>query len=152
MSYLALRCVHTIMRHTMQAQLQKHAKRAISEYCVLEVEAPSITHMVSNLKTFARAGERGEGNGNVVITFDVNGFGETITAPHIRRPPVVLETWRKLVKSVFQARTDDPEPAALPPGDIFVVVDGGRLNNTVFAKPFGVGPGVKRDRSNIMNG
>ena len=132
--------------------MQTHAKRIISQYCVLEVEAPSQTQMVTRLKEHSLARVKGgEGSGNVLIVFDVNSFGETITAPHIRRPPVVQEVWRKLVKSVLHVRSSSPGDVDvvdnLPTGDVFVVVDGGRVNNAMFAKTFGIGPGQKKKKT-----
>ena len=88
-----------------------------------------------------------EAGGNSMIIFDVNGFGETITAPHIRRPPITQEVLRKLFKSLNMARHDNAEPAVVPEGEVHIILDGGRKNNSVFSQIFNAGLGVKRAKT-----
>lgn len=87
-----------------------------------------------------------ETTGNVLVCFDVNGFGETITAPHIRRPPINQDVFLKILRAVNMARHGTPDVGNMPPGEIFCVLDGGRVNNAMFAKVFGVGPGMKKQK------
>eukprot|EP00975_Prorocentrum_lima_P065597 12904344-Prorocentrum_lima.AAC.1 len=55
-----------------------------------------------------------------------------MTAPHIRRPPITFEVLRKLYSSLNLARHRDAQPAVVPEGEVHVVLDGGRKNNSVF--------------------
>ena len=84
--------------------------------------------------------------GNVLIIFDVNGYGETVTAPHIRRPQLSTDVLRKLLRSLNLARHGVADPPMVPEGEIHLVVNGGRQNNAVFSKMYGVGPGVRGRR------
>ena len=126
-----------------------HAKRVLASFLVLEVEGNrSQTQLAEDLGKHALVKVKGdEAGGNVMIIFDVNGFGETMTAPHIRRPPIVQEVLKKIYKSLNLARNGEAESAAIPEGEVHVLLDGGRKNNSVFAKIFGAGPGIKRAKS-----
>ena len=105
----------------------------------------SVKLCVSMPPVWAPQVEGSETTGNVLVCFDVNGFGETITAPHIRRPPINLEVFQKLWRALCTARHGTPD-VVLPPGEIFCVLDGGRVNNSMFSKTFGVGPGMKKQK------
>ena len=79
-----------------------------------------------------------------MIIFDVNGFGETITAPRVRRPPITHEVLLKLNKSLNLARNGDAEPAIVPEGEVRVLLDSGWKNNSVFSNIFGAGLGMTK--------
>ena len=130
----------------VEDQRAAHAKRILASFLVLEVEGTrSQTALAGDLAKHALVKVKGdETSGNVMIIFDVNGFGETMTAPHIRRPPITQEVLRKLYKSLNFARHGEAEPTIVPEGEVHVVLDGGRKNNAVFSKIFGAGPGMKR--------
>ena len=126
-----------------------HARRVMASFLVLEVEEKvSQSQLAEALGRHALVKLKGSGEtGNIMIIFDVNGFGETITAPHIRRPPVTQETLKKLYRSLNTARhgvADLPAGTPVPLGEVHIVVDGGRTNNGTFSKLFGAGPGVKK--------
>ncbi len=91
-------------------------------------------------------GGTAELTGNLVVTFDVNSYSETITAPHVRRPPVPREALQRLYKAVSNARHSDPDmlQSVVPPGEVHLILDGGRLNNSVFSRLFGMGVNGRR--------
>ena len=116
--------------------LEHEEKRTLTQLCTAMAEHALVKVTAAQL------------NGNVMVFFDVNAFGETITAPHVRRPPVTKETLHKLFKSVFAARHQKEPGSMMPEGEIYIVLNGGRKNNGVFGKLMGAGPGCKRNRAN----
>ena len=61
-----------------------------------------------------------------MIWFDSNIFGESITAPHIRLPPLQDAIITKLWKATKACRENKDEAGLLTPGDVLIVLDGGR--------------------------
>ena len=85
---------------------------------------------------------------NTVLIFDVNGYGEAVTAPHVRRPPLQRDVVKYLVEGVRDVRAQALKGAAmsgLVAGDFWCVIDGGRESNS-FLKDFGFAS-AKRNRS-----
>ena len=82
-----------------------------------------------------------------MISFDIHGFGETIAAPHSRRPPITQEVPPKLYKSLNLARNGEAELAVVREGDVRVLLDGGRKHNSVFSQICCAGPGMKRAKT-----
>ena len=80
---------------------------------------------------------RGGQSGNMILTFDANLFGESITAPHIRKPPLQQPVVNKLWKGVSAARSQPDQTGLLPIGDVLVVIDGGRKSD-MFLNYFGM--------------
>ena len=130
---------------------ESHAKRHLASHMVLEVEgSQSQSQLAQSLAKHALVKANTKGHepmgGNVLIIFDVNGYGETVTAPHIRRPQLSTDVLRKLLRSLNLARHGVADPPMVPEGEIHLVVNGGRQNNAVFSKMYGVGPGVRGRR------
>ena len=127
---------------------EAYAKRHLASHMVLEVEgSQSQSQLAQSLAKHAlvKANTKGQEpmGGNVLILFDMNGYGETVTAPHIRKPQLSADVMRKLFRSVNIARHGVADPPIVPEGEIHLIVNGGRQNNRVFSKMYGVGPGVK---------
>jgi hypothetical protein len=74
----------------------------------------------------------------VICSFDANLFGESITAPHIRKPPLQQPIVNKIWKAVQAVRCQADQSGILPLGDVLVIIDGGRKSD-VFLNYFGMG-------------
>ena len=72
----------------------------------------------------------GDPTGLVLIHFDVKKFGEAATRPDLRVTPLRDGPYSRLVRSLLNARrpagTDSSSPATLQPGDVAVLLDGGK--------------------------
>ena len=69
--------------------------------------------------------------GNILIHYDVKKSGEPGTRPDLRVTPLREASYSRLVRALLDARrTGDPStPGTLNPGDIALVMDGGRPGN-----------------------
>ena len=82
------------------------ARRHLSKFCVLVVEAGMTqTQLQNTLSEIALFKIKGGENGNVITTFDANLFGESITAPHVRKPPLQNPIVSKMWKAIRGARS-----------------------------------------------
>ena len=116
-----------------------YAKRHIAKFCVLIVEIGLTQTQLSNAIQAVSLGTiKGGSAGNVVISFDCNLFGESITAPHVRKAPVQPVVVTKMWKAVSTARTQIDQIGLLPAGDVLLVIDGGRKTD-IFVNMFGMG-------------
>eukprot|EP00973_Karenia_brevis_P050578 7022136-Karenia_brevis.AAC.1 len=105
------------------------------------MEAESQTKQSALFNSTSLGTVKGTESGNVIVNCDVNLWGETITAPHIRRAPVQQQTLHKLFKGCLMTRSGTAEPSYLPAGEVYCITDGGRTNNNTFYKLFGLGSG-----------
>jgi hypothetical protein len=81
---------------------------------------------------------QGGKSGNVICSFDANLFGESITAPHIRKGPLQQPIITKVWKAMQAVRAQTDQAGILPVGDVLVIVDGGRKSD-MFLNYFGMG-------------
>lgn len=120
-----------------------YAQRIIGKHCVLICEKGlSQSQLQSSIEKYALSKVRGGAGGNVMLYFDCNNFGEAITAPHIRKCPLQSTVVKKLWKAVSNVRADPDSAGQLAPGDILVVVDGGRKGGAAsqaLVNQFGMG-------------
>ena len=72
---------------------------------------------------------RGDPTGLFVFHFDVKKFGEASSRPDVRCPPLKDGPYHRLVRCLLQARTRGDMPAALGPGEVAVLLDGGKSGN-----------------------
>ena len=134
----------------VKAKRWSHAKRIMASYLVVEAEelTKTSTELGSALsKHFLVKVDGSTLSGNIAVIFDVNGFGEALTAPRVRKPPLTKGAVPKLFEAVSIARRGNNNLKALGPGEVFIVLNGGRTNNTFASKLFGVGPGVGRSKA-----
>jgi hypothetical protein len=116
-----------------------YAKRHISKFCVLIVEANKTqTQIATAIQAVSLGTVKGGSAGNVIISFDCNLFGESITAPHVRKAPVQPTIATKMWKAVQSARAQPDQIGILPIGDVLIVIDGGRKTD-MFVNMFGMG-------------
>ncbi|CAJ1407144.1 unnamed protein product [Effrenium voratum] len=116
------------------------ADRIIAKNVVLVVEKGlTQTQLQNAMSKYAISKIRGQNGNNVVIYFDSNNFGEAITAPHIRRPPLQSTVVAKMWKALKAIREDPGSPGLLPPGDILVLLDGCRKTDVTVVNLFGMG-------------
>jgi hypothetical protein len=121
-----------------------YARRHIGKFCVLLVEAGmSQTQLQTALSNVSLGIVKGGPSGNVIITFDANLFGESITAPHVRKPPLQAPIVNKMWKAISAARALPDQNGLVPVGDVLVIIDGGRKSD-MFLNHFGMG----KDRKN----
>ena len=138
----------------LESKRLAHAKRIMSSYLVLESEDDKKTSgaLASALKKHKLVQvETASMSGNLIIVMDVNGWGEAITAPHIRRPPIQQTTLNKIFEAIGLARRGASDWKTMAPGEIVICLNGGRSNNSFMSKLFGVGPGVGRSKSRGSN-
>lgn len=106
-----------------------------------EVVCPTCVSLILGrskaLEKFSLSTVRGNTSGNCLIVFDANVFGEAITAPHIRRAPLQSTAVTKVFKAISKVREVD-QPGLLPPGDILVIIDGGRKSVGTLLNLFGM--------------
>ena len=69
---------------------------------------------------------RGDPTGLVIYHFDVMKFGETAVQPDKRPTPLRDAYYHRLVRAVLESRKAADSPAALGPGEVAVLLDGGR--------------------------
>ena len=68
-----------------------------------------------------------DGKEYVAIVFDPKLSGESITAPHRRKPPFRFNQFRKLLLATLAARAEtESDSSKIRPGDIVILFDGGR--------------------------
>lgn len=138
----------------LQGKREAAARRLLKSYLVLESEEDKkSTSLLASSLSKHHLLKASQQHGNCVVLFDVNSFGEAITAPHVRKPPLATATVKKLFEAVALARHGNASLTTLAPSEIFVVLNGGRSNNQFASKHFGVGPGVGRSKckgSNIV--
>lgn len=66
-----------------------------------------------------------DGKEYVGIIYDPKLSGESITAPHRRKPPFRFDKFKKLLVAALGARCPD-DPKQIQPGDLVMIFDGGR--------------------------
>ena len=138
----------------LESKRLAHARRIMSSYLVLESEEDKKTAggLASALKKHKLVQvETASMSGNLIIVMDVNGWGEAITAPHIRRPPIQQTILNKVFEAIGLARRGSSGWKTMAPGEIVICLSGGRTNNSFLSKLFGVGPGVGRSKSRGSN-
>ena len=138
----------------LESKRLAHARRIMSSYLVLESEEDKKTAggLASALKKHKLVQvETASMSGNLIIVMDVNGWGEAITAPHIRRPPIQQTILNKVFEAIGLARRGSSGWKTMAPGEIVICLNGGRTNNSFLSKLFGVGPGVGRSKSRGSN-
>lgn len=117
----------------------EHAQRHISKFCVLIVESSCTqTQLQASLQGVALGTVQGGRAGNVIITFDCNLFGESVTAPHVRKAPLQQVVINKMWKAVQACRATSDQTGLFPVGDVLVLIDGGRKSDQ-FLNYFGMG-------------
>ena len=105
-----------------------YARRQIAKYCVLIVADPlNLTQLTTKLEDVSLLKTRGGAGagGNMVIMFDANLFGESITAPHILKAPLQQQIITKLWKAIMATRKEPDQTSLLPTGDVVVITDVG---------------------------
>lgn len=66
---------------------------------------------------------RGSADRRIMCMYDVKKGGESITAPHLRQPPLRKEHAQKAVRCLNQSRGNASE---VHEGDLFLFFDGGK--------------------------
>ena len=121
---------------------QQHVQRLMKSYIVLEVEeGKTVTELAASLAKHAAVKVEGASDGrggNVLIAFDVNTYGEALTAPHVRRAPLPKAMLQKLFQSVEIAR-HGTNTGEVSEGEVYAVLNGGRIDNSCFSKLLGTG-------------
>ena len=127
-----------------------YMEKMVQKHLVLVTEKGlSQSQLVKALErhSLATAPAGKDGGGNCVVYFDCNQFGESITAPRIRLPPLQDSIVRKLWKAVKAVRDDPDAPGLLAPGTVFLCLDGGRKRSTVLLNHFGMASErIKQDK------
>ena len=123
--------------------------RQIAEYVVLIVEKGlSQGQLSKEMEKTTLAKLDGTAAGNICVLFDANLFGESITAPHIRQCPLQQSVISKVCKSLQAVRSSE-EPGIIKPGDVLIVIDGGKKKANHLLSCFGV---TRKERSQIDKG
>ena len=109
-----------------------YVTRYLQKHCHLIVEAQKSQTQLETAITEVNLGKvRGGASGNVILLFDANLWGESITSPHVRRPPVAKASVQKVWKAVQAARAQPEQVGLLPEGDVLCVIDGGRQDESL---------------------
>ena len=113
---------------------KQFAERMVDTYVtLLSDENMTETQLAQSLKGLDIAHTRGKpGTDYVGIWFDPKLASETVTAPHIRVPPLRKERLWKLCHAVRKSRVDPDEvqaPLGLRLGDVFITTDAGKPGN-----------------------
>ncbi|CAE7767875.1 unnamed protein product [Symbiodinium necroappetens] len=126
-----------------------YVDRALAKSLVLVTEKGlSQSQLRSALEAHSLATCKGTDSGTVLVYFDSNTYGESITAPHLRMPPLQESTVKKLYSAVKNLREDKDTQGILPPGDCLVILDGGRRRSTSLLNLFQMGADrVRLDKS-----
>ena len=66
-----------------------------------------------------------DGKEYVAIIYDPKLSGESITAPHRRKPPFRFDKFKKLLLATLAARSNE-DPKNVQAGDLVIIFDGGR--------------------------
>ena len=123
---------------TVDESWSNFVDRQISKYVALVVEKGlSQGQLAKELQKFTLAKIDGSAAGNVCICFDANLFGESITAPHIRSCPLQNTVITKLWKALQETRAST-EPGIVKPGDVVILLDGGKKNANHMLNCFGL--------------
>ena len=112
----------------VEDKCKDHMHRHVARYLVLTIEASMTQTQLQNaLTTYALGTMRGGSvAGNVTLTFDANLFGESITAPHVRKPPLQQPIVTKMWKAIKAVRAEGEQSGITPMGDVLIAIDGGR--------------------------
>ena len=92
------------------------------------------TQLAQTLKGLDIARARGKpGTDYVAILFDPKLASETVTAPHLRVPPLRKDRLWKMCHAIRKSRVDPEDvqaPLGLRTGDVFITTDVGKPGNT----------------------
>jgi len=72
---------------------------------------------------------KGDGSGQVLLFFDSKKYGEAMTRPDLRQPPLRDALYTRLVKAVLTARSEGEQAPVLQTGNLALILDGGRPGN-----------------------
>ena len=118
---------------------ESYVTRYLQKHCHLIVEAKkSQTQLEQAIRDVNLGKVQGGPSGNVILLFDSNLWGEAITSPHVRRPPVAKTPVQKVWKALQAARAQDEQVGLLPAHDVLIIIDGGRTDESLLQN-FGMG-------------
>ena len=117
---------------TDKAYWEKCINKHIHTYIKFVPDQRTHAPLVSALQECPAMSLQGDMAGLVVYHFDVKKFGEPLTRPDLRITPLQDKSYHRFVRAVLQARNDagPEEPTPLGPGEVAVVIDGGRKGDT----------------------
>ena len=111
-----------------QDRWRQHVLKLIKSHIrLIPADNKSVTELEAALKDCPFALLRGDPSGLVLLHFDTKKYGEPTTRPDLRVPTLRAAWYNKLVKAILAARRPSSEaPSNLSPGEVAVVLDGGR--------------------------
>ena len=122
-----------------EEEWEEYVARHNGKFLSIIVEAnKTVTQATAALNQCAVAKTQGGPGGNAIIYSDANLFGESQTAPHVRKPPFQATILEKMWKAVCEVRKQQNQSGLVPPHDVLVVVDAGRSCDS-FVNSFGMG-------------
>ena len=111
----------------------RQADQNIQQYVTLIVEPEIKTALIELLKasTIAKT-SFANSDGNMLILADTNGYGEAAHCPSVRKAPLPIAHFTKLIDAVRDVRSTVSDPpvaaGALAIGDIYCLIDAGQKN------------------------
>ncbi|CAK0830711.1 unnamed protein product [Prorocentrum cordatum] len=119
-----------ILGTTEKEHWQQHVDKTVRTYINFIVEGKkSQAEIELAIKNSPLAMIQGDPTGLVLYFYDVKAHGEPLTRPELRISPLRDVVYNKLVKSVLNARAPAGGQPHLRPGEVAVVLDGGRRGN-----------------------
>ena len=110
-------------------QWRQHMLKTMQAHIRFVTDKKSQAELEQALKDCPFSLLKGDGTGQVLFFFDSKKYGEAMTRPDLRQPPLRDALYTRLVKAVLTARTEGEHAPVLQTGDLALILDGGRPGN-----------------------
>lgn len=109
-----------------QQHWRQHILNQVRSHVRFVADQKTESDLVQAIRDNPLATIRGDPTGQVLIHYDQKKFGEASTRPDVRGPTLRDAVYGRLVKAVLKARATGDAPATLQPGDIALLLNGGK--------------------------
>lgn len=139
---------HSQLTEEEQQQWRQQMLRTLQAHVRFVTDGKNQAELEQNLKDSGLATIKGDNSlGQVLLIFDIKKYGEPLTRPDLRVPTLRESLYNRLVRAVLNARSSEG-PGTLGPGDIGLILDGGKQGNkNKFLAPWKEGT-VKEGKKN----
>ena len=109
-----------------RVQWRRHMLKHLQTHVRLVPDQKTEAELTQSLQDQPFTALKGDPTGCVLIVYDQKKYGESTTRPDLRGPTLRESHYSRLVRSALKARSDGDGPGILQPGDIALILDGGK--------------------------